>query len=268
MVKYNKDIRSYEYVLSFDLASIRTGWAIVHIAWDDNRKYTVVEKGIIDTQKFPEEESAQLQYQAFCDVLTEAKEKYKGKILVTKERLPNQNGKYTTIETLQSLAKTHALFDLAVTQVGIEKYDDIGTHVSTVRAYFRKIIGNGKVVKKEQVRWVVYHNVENIDVYEDLNITDAVAVAMTFVDVKWNADIAERIRTLVKAQQKYKSQKKKMELGEDILHLRAMKIPKPPSLEYANRSYVVARDMEIEEMLKKTREELDEENIETDEEIY
>ena len=36
------------------------------------------------------------------------------KILVTKEKLPTQSGKFTTIATLQALAEIHAIFDLAL----------------------------------------------------------------------------------------------------------------------------------------------------------
>src|SRR5574344_1509089 len=107
MVKFNKSINEYDYLLSFDLAKHNTGYSL----------YNLSDKTVVLTGMIIGEEQENYWYGLYEDsehLLLELSSKFgRKKIFVIKEKLPTQNGRFSTISTLQALAQVHAILDIA-----------------------------------------------------------------------------------------------------------------------------------------------------------
>ena len=120
MVKYNYDLSNYDYVLSFDLAKQKTGWALVNIK--SNR---VEMSGMIILNEKVDSVWLDI-YDKVVVVLDDVKKYCQSldkNFFVLKEKLPNQAGKFTTIASLQGLAQVHAICELACEKSEAEVYD-------------------------------------------------------------------------------------------------------------------------------------------------
>ena len=138
MVKFTKSLSQYAYILSFDLAKRCSGYSLLDIVNDK-----VLLAGTVDTSKIKDEFIWDCFYYEIKNVANKCIDivgaKNKRSILVTKEKLPNQNGRFSTIETLQGLAQAHAIFDLAINHVGLDVYDYSGIHSVTIKSYFKTL---------------------------------------------------------------------------------------------------------------------------------
>lgn len=217
MIKFTKPLSDYSYILSFDLAKRLSGYTLYDI-----KKDGVILAGTIDTTKNKEEYVWSYFYSAVTDIISSLDNK--DKVFVVKERLPNQNGRFSTIDTLQGLAQAHAVFDLAVTHSGLEVYDYEGIHATSVKAYFKNLTDCEKP-QKEDIAEYLKQRFSDFDFSQyPFDVTDALAVTLTLVDKKWNADIAERIKELKKEQKNAKSESKKTRLIEETDFLESLKI--------------------------------------------
>ena len=220
MVKFNKSINEYDYVLSFDLAKHNTGYSL----------YSLSDKTVILTGMIIGEEKENYWYglyEEFEHLLLELSSKFdKKKIFVIKEKLPTQNGRFSTISTLQALAQVHAILDIACGNCGFEFYDYDGVHSVSVKAYFKELTGIEKPTKEDIANKISFLCAEYDFSGLPLDITDSLAVTLTLVDRKWNRDITEEIKSINKDIKKFKSEKKKQELLNYIDKLNSLKIIK------------------------------------------
>lgn len=223
MIKFTKSIREYQYVLSFDLAKRLTGYSLLDIKNDK-----VILVGTIDTGECKEEFIWDYFYNQISQVvdhcLFEIGREKEGLLFVTKEKLPNQNGRFSTIETLQSLAQTHVIFDLAIYHKGIEIYDYDGIHSVSVKAYFKSLLDIEKPQKEDIAKFIKQkYNDFDFSKYS-LDVTDSIAVSLTLINRKYNNDITEEIKILRKEVKSAKSNNKIEKIENKILLLESFKI--------------------------------------------
>lgn len=222
MIKFSKKLSQYSYVLAFDLAKHLSGYSLIDI---NNNK--VLLAGVIDTEKAHNEFVWDYFYNQVINVMEKCLNKIgannAGSVFITKERLPNQNGRFSTILTLQGLAQAHAVFDLAATHSGIDIYDYDGVHSTSVKAYFKTLTGIDKPQKEDIAKYIQdKFNDFNFKDYS-LDVTDSVAVALTLINKKWNVDITEKIKEIKKEIRDAKSQTKVNKLSENIKFLEGLK---------------------------------------------
>ena len=132
MYKFQKPLSEIDYIISFDLALYKTGVSI----------YDISQKSIVRTDKIEvshtDETPVATLYTKLKEYLTSAVEKYGSLLMIVKEAMPAQAGRFTTIATLQTLAKAHAALDIAVAKVdGVDFYDEVGVHAVSVKALFK-----------------------------------------------------------------------------------------------------------------------------------
>lgn len=218
MVKFNKSITDYRYVLAFDLAKHRTGYALVDIV-----NNVVVMSGLVDMDNGAEFPWSGI-YSQFMDVIHAAKSiAGNNGFFVTKEKLPNQAGRFTTIASLQGLAQVHAIWELCCCHSEVEVYDCEGIHSVSVRAYIAHQTGIGKPTKEDVADYVgKKYGFDGTSTA--LDVTDAVAVVDTLIGKKWDSDIDAEIKALKKQIKTYKTDKKKNELLTEIYRLKELKI--------------------------------------------
>ena len=220
MVKYNYDLSNYDYVLSFDLAKQKTGWALVNIK--SNR---VEMSGIIILNEKVDSVWLDI-YDKIVVVLDGVKKHCQNldkKFFVLKEKLPNQAGRFTTIASLQGLAQVHAIWELACEKLKVEVYDFDGVHSVSVKAFFKRRYGVEKPQKEDIAKLVCENYCFDIG-DSPLDITDAIACVQTLVEYKWNEDIKDKIKELKKEQKNYKTDKKKNQIAEEIQRLERLEV--------------------------------------------
>ena len=191
MIKFQKPLSEINYIISFDLALYKTGISL----------YNIKQKSIVRTDKIEvshtDETPVATLYTKLKEYLTSAVEKYGNLLMIVKEAMPAQAGRFTTIATLQTLAKAHAALDIAVAKVdGVDFYDETGVHAVSVKALF-KTEENPKPTKTDIKKAVcIYYGLEVGDLTDDES--DSIAVIYTLVKKKWNADINEEIKRIKK----------------------------------------------------------------------
>ena len=220
MVKYNNCLKDYGYILSFDLAKQKTGWALVNIKTNQTEKFGVIvsdEKAdSIWENLYDKISNVLLGVIAYCIGKRE-------KFFVTKEKLPNQAGKFTTIQSLQSLAQIHSIWELACFKCGVNVYDLDGIHSVSVKAFFKRKYGIEKPTKEDIAKCVCKDYSFELGEYPE-DVTDAAACIMTLVEHKWNDDVKSKIKELKKSKEKYKSNKKLEELDAEMQRLRDLEV--------------------------------------------
>lgn len=191
MYKFKKPLSEINYIISFDLALFKTGISL----------YDIAQKSIVRTDKIEvshsDETPVATLYTKLKEYLTSAVEKYGNLLMIVKEAMPAQAGKFTTIATLQTLAKAHAALDIAVAKVdGVDFYDETGVHSVSVKALF-KTEENPKPTKTDIKKAVcAYYGLKVGDLTDDES--DSIAVIYTLIKKKWNADINEEIKRIKK----------------------------------------------------------------------
>ena len=220
MLKFRHRIQDYRYVLSFDLAKQNTGWALVDIV--DSR---VAKCGMVTLDDKADSPWTDI-YDKIESVIKDVKElcqKTNNRFFVLKEKPPNQAGRFTTIASLQGLAQAHAIWELACEKCGVEVYDYEGVHAVSVKAFFKRTYGVEKPQKEDISKFVCERYGFDLG-GRPLDITDAIACVQTLVEYKWDADIKDKIKELKKEQKKYKTDKKKNEIAEEILRISELEV--------------------------------------------
>ena len=216
MIKLNQNIKDYKYILAFDLAKRVSGYSL----WDFQED-KVLACGIIDTRLAASEFIWDYFYKKVQEVIKECLTLVKSnkKLILTKEKLPTQAGIHSTIDTLQGLAQTHAIFDLAVYHTGVEVYDYEGVHSVSVKAYFKSLLGIEKPQKEDIANYLREHFTgSHLEEYP-FDVTDSLGVAITLVGKKYESDIKEGIKELKKELKSAKSTAKQNRLQEEIKKL-------------------------------------------------
>lgn len=203
-VKFNKSLKDYKYILSFDIAKHRTGYSLLCI---DTQMVVISGAIVVGDDEMPWFEF----YEEVVSCIENIKRGFGDTFFITKERMPNQGGPHSNIAALQELAKAHAVFDLIVEQYDYDYYDWVGVHSVSVKAYFKSRFGIDKP-SKEDIRQCIYATDEEFaaeTMFEPVNhdITDSIAVTYTLINKKWNADIDTEIKLIKKEIKLAKSKK-------------------------------------------------------------
>ena len=222
-IKFQKPLSDYRYLLSFDLAKKISGWSLL-----DFKNNNLLLAGVIDTNKMP---PSNMIWDYFSGQIIKVVDRCLDKIdmrdtsaiLVTKEQLPVQNGRFSTIATLQSLAQVHAIFDLSIFQSGLDIYDDAGIHSVAVKAYFRKLL-DIQSPQKEDIAKYIYQKYNAYDFSGlSLDVTDSIGVSLTLLNKKWNSDIQSEIAEIKKEIKSAKAPNKIARLQDEIERLQSLK---------------------------------------------
>ena len=191
-IKFKDKIDTYDYLIMFDLASKITGVCV----WDIKKKspyYTRVIR-VKDGTELPFADLKE-KINAFFDEV----DKIIGlkRCFVSKEMMPTQiHGGSSTVQTFVALAKSHAILDVCCYERGIACYDYKGVAPATTHAYYKHIkeLGAKDKVTKEMVKDYLYELFPAQMQTTTLDETDAVFLAKTLCEVKWNNDVDERVR--------------------------------------------------------------------------
>lgn len=208
-IKFKQHPKDFQYCLSFDLAKLHTGWSFCR--WDGDL-LTVLETGVIDMTSEPEETFWLTYSRKLEQIICECKVMNP---LVLKERMPMQNGRFSSIGALQALAQCHAVFDLVMAQFDLPVYDMFGIPAISEKALFRRLTGLEKVEKEDIRHFILYHTDNQMPPDVSLDITDSIAVIMTLYQHTAEQDIKERARELKRQQKQFKSAKKIAQLEEE-----------------------------------------------------
>lgn len=190
--KFNNKLTYYDYIMSFDLALHNTGASV----------YSVKDGAILDHDEIVAVGDGDL-------IIYDLYEKIKSyiinfacdgsNILIVKEAMPVQCGKFTTIKTLQQLAKAHASLGLAIEvlrqeygNVNVVQYDDIGIHSVSVKALFATEECKKPTKKDIRAKVVDLYHLNDGLLTDD--ISDSIAVIHTLLNRKWNQDIKDEIK--------------------------------------------------------------------------
>lgn len=194
VVKFHKKLSEYLYILMFDLASRNTGVCLWDIAADAPVFTTTI------AVRSGAELAVEDLYHQLEGLFARLKDMgiNKNSILISKEAMPTQvRHKSSTIQTFVALARSHAILDLFATLNGVDVYDYTGVYPISTHSYLKKIGDfekEHKIEKQDIKNYVVLHY--NISKFLTMDEYDAVFLAQTLVQVKWNRDLQEEIRAV------------------------------------------------------------------------
>lgn len=194
-IKFNTNINRYKYLIMFDLASRITGVCI----WDIDKNIPIQTK-VLKVNKDHELGAAALytELDNFFNSLPSLGIDLND-ILVYKEAMPVQlRGGSSTVQTFIALAKSHAMLDYYTYSHNIAVYDYVGVYPISTHAYLKHLMGwdNKHKVEKQDIQTYI----KNIYGFTDISFdeSDAIMLAKTFIDVKWNKDLIEEIKAVKK----------------------------------------------------------------------
>lgn len=202
-VKFLKSIYKYKYLVMFDLASKTTGVCLYNI-----KDKTVKETQIIHVSGNTDSNFYEL-YQLIGNYFYHLQNDFNidlRDILVYKEAMPTQlRGSASTVQTFIALAKSHATLELYLYSNNIDIYDNIGIYPISTHAYLKKLNDwdNKHKVEKKDIQNYVYDKYK-LDLTSDE--ADAVFLAQTFLEIKYNKDINEEIKEIKKHMKILKSE--------------------------------------------------------------
>lgn len=213
IVKFQRKLFDFQYVLSFDLAKHQTGYSLVNIF---NKE--IVDCGLIICDSDNPDIWLDME-EKISNVIAGVIERFGiENFFVVKEAMPKQAGRFTTISTLSALAQSHAILSFACSKLDVNIYDLIGVAAVSEKAVFKQLIGIEKPEKKDIFESVMkmYGIQDSLKSVLNYDITDSVAVVETLISKKWNSDIQQEVKELKKMQKKYKTEKKQMEIENKI----------------------------------------------------
>ena len=125
------------------------------------------------------------------------------------------------------MAKAHAILDLYLYQHDIDVYDYVGIYPITTHNYLKKILNKSKAdkVDKDDIKKYVvdYYKLKQDITFDE---SDAVFLAKTLIDVKWNKDIDEEIKVKKRHKKTLKAQHAIKNVDDQIKELEIKKIYK------------------------------------------
>ena len=219
MVKFKRPLSDFSAIVGIDLASQKTGVTVYSL---QTQRFIDFIPVIVKNSEEDRELCLFVQLkELFANlVATYGKEK---DILLVEERVPNQAGIHSTVQTLQALMGAHWIMRLAVSMTdGIERYDEHGIHSTSVKALFRT--AECPKPQKSDIRkaLVSLYCLDDTKLTDD--ISDAVAVVHTLLHKRWNADIDDQIKEVKKEIKKLKMKNAIEARQIEIQRLLALKI--------------------------------------------
>lgn len=220
-IKFKSRLCDYDYIIMFDLASKITGVCV----WDIKNKHPYC------TRVIKVKDGCEMPFADLKDKISLLFEELKKQIdlsrcFVSKEMMPTQiHGGSSTVQTFVALAKSHAILDVYCYENNIPCYDYKGVAPATTHAYYRHIKGLGvkDKITKEMVRDYLYEIFPNDMKTTTLDETDAVFLAKTLCDEKWNNDVDEKIREVKRHKKELKAAHAIKAADDEIERLRGLK---------------------------------------------
>lgn len=202
-IKFQKSLSDFKYLVMFDLASKITGVCV----WDLN-KSKPINVQVLKTSNNCELKVEDLYHllKNYFDFLSKVLHINLDDVLVYKEAMPAQlRGGSSTVQTFISLARSHAILDFFTYENNLAIYDYVGVYPISTHAYFRRLKNldpKQSVDKKDLLSYVqeTYH-LDGLT-YDE---SDAIFLAKTFVEFKWNKDLDEEIKVVKKHQKSLKA---------------------------------------------------------------
>lgn len=220
-VKCKSKLTNFKYLVMFDLASKITGVCV----WDIQAQQPIFTQ-VVKVNTSSELPAAELRKEIANFFLHLFQLGYKkSEILVSKERMPTQmHGGASTIQTFLALARSHAVLDVFLYENEYATYDYVGVSPSTTHAYYKRLVGEKDIkVTKEMIRdYLIQHfsGCKNLSLDE----SDAVFLAKTLCDVKWDADLQDEIRNQKKHKKTLKSSAAIEKIDQHIEFLNSLKL--------------------------------------------
>lgn len=215
MIKFNYSLNEIGAIIGVDLAMYHTGMCV----------YDVRQGFFAEFIPITVKNNSECKFADLYDMLvTEFRRisRIYGRIMIIQERLPNQGGVHSTVQTLQSLAQAHAIMELAVhNSNNVELYDEHGIHSTSVKSMFRT--QECPKPQKGDIRKALVKLYLLDDTILTDDISDACAVVHTLLTKRWNQDIDERIKELKKEIKNLKVARAKEQRRVEIDKLSQMK---------------------------------------------
>lgn len=223
MVKFQKRLDSFKYIIMFDLASHNTGVCL----WDINQAKPLLTE-TLTTNTHTELPASSLLDNIrifFQKLITKYGINLLQDVLVVKEAMPTQlHGGSSTVQTFIALARSHCVLDTILYGNKIPTYDYTGVYPITWHNLFKQVAGLDKDAKitKELVRDYV---VEQYHLEQDIGLdeSDAVFLCYAFVNKKWDNDLAEQIREVKRHRKTLKAPHAIKSCDEEICRLEGLK---------------------------------------------
>lgn len=177
-------------ILMFDLASHITGWCLY-----DSIKGVPIRHGVITVDREGPNPDYDLKEQLKKTIASARSDD----LIVSTEAMPTQlRGGSSTIKTFIAMAQAHSDLSIACAEAGVRMYDRIGVYPASTHAYLRRLLGRDIDFKpdKDDIRSYcckLWKLDEKTISYDE---SDAMFLAKTLIDVKWDKDIDEQIRDL------------------------------------------------------------------------
>lgn len=220
MIKLSKNIKEFKYLLTFDLASKNTGVCLF------NLKENKPERVFMLRTKNKDKNFVLELYNLINDLFNNIYNLgiKKEEIFVSKEAMPSQlRGGSSTVQTFIALAKSHAVLDLYLDKNEINVYDYVGIYPATTHAYLKKVLNldSKASVDKNDIQKYIY---DTFNFQTDtLDESDAVFLAITLINSKWNKDIDEEIKEVKRHKRTLKLEKAIRDCDERINFLENLK---------------------------------------------
>lgn len=219
VIKCKKSLDEYDYLIMFDLASHNTGVCLWNLkANKPENTFTVVSNKVDGNFVFDLYQQLENLFQSIQN---------KGisltNIFVSKEAMPVQlRGGSSTVQTFIALAKAHAILDLFLEQHDIDTYDYVGVYPASTHAYLKKVLGldSKASVDKKDIKKYIYDNY-GLDT-QTFDESDAVFLAQTLINSKWNKDIEEKIKDIKRHKKTLKMTKAIQDCDDQISSLQSM----------------------------------------------
>lgn len=218
-IKFKKSLSEYDHLIMFDLASKITGVCV----FDLKKKKPLFTK-VLKVTGIIELPSAELDFLIDNFFLDLREKELLTNALVSFEAAPTQlRGGNSTVQTFIALAKAHAVLDLYLYKHKIDVYDYVGVYPISTHAYYKKITNSPQDTKvtKENLRDWVYlqYNINNLTLDE----SDAIFLAVTLINSKYEKDIDEQIRECKRHKKTLKAAYAIQLVDEEIARLQKLK---------------------------------------------
>ena len=204
-IKFNHNITDFKYLIMFDLASKVSGVCL----WDITNNIPIstdkiVVKGDKDLPVAELYDKIDKYFQSLWSQGIKKEETF-----VSFEAAPCQvrSSRGSTIQTFIALARSHAILDYYLYEHDIASYDYTGIYPITTHAYLKQLLAadkDVKLTKDDTKNFVIREYGLSMDISYDES--DAIFLAKTLVDVKWNRDLKEYIKEKKKHKKQLKLQ--------------------------------------------------------------
>jgi hypothetical protein len=207
-------------ILMFDLASHITGWCLY-----DADKGRPLAHGIITVDRTGANPDYDLKEQLKKTITSFRSDD----IMVSAEAMPTQlRGGSSTIKTFIAMAQAHSDLAIACAEAQAPMYDRIGVYPASTHAYLRRLLGKSMDFKpeKEDIRAycaALWGFDERSVTYDE---SDAMFLAKTLVDVKWDKDIDEETKELRRHRKELKEPSAMAKIDKEIAEANGRRLHK------------------------------------------